>query len=68
MRRPLAEGMGCAATLQNRVHTGVGRLDADVGVGVDGNLDKQLVIGVHNCWGQVALELPQLDYRSCCCY
>lgn len=49
VRRPLVEGMGCAATLQNRVHTGVGRLDADADVGVDGNLDKQLVIGVHNC-------------------
>jgi hypothetical protein len=44
--RPLlAEGMDCAVTLQNRVHTGVGKLGADV----DGNLDKQLVTEVHNC-------------------
>jgi hypothetical protein len=44
--RPLlAGGMDCAVTLQNRVHTEVGKLGADV----DGNLDKQLVIGVHNC-------------------
>lgn len=49
MRRPLAEGMDCVATLQNRVHTGVGKLDADAGVDVDGNLDKQLVTEVHNC-------------------
>jgi hypothetical protein len=45
VRPPLAEGTDCAATLQNMVHTGVGKLDVDV----DGNLDKQLVIGVHNC-------------------